>query len=159
LSCLCVRQNKKGLYGWYDQKNSTHLLCDTPESLRDIADITISKVGNKRKGTHASTPVNAYGLRLILDWLISPAYGENEDSEILNLHMIRNEGLLRELMSFNSTGNFDRVSALIMLMILREERVKYVERRQKEKVASLLEDDFFSRNYNKQKGSKFGNFN
>lgn len=152
-------QNKKGLYGWYDQKNSTHLLCDTPESLRDIADITISKVGNKRKGTHASTPVNAYGLRLILDWLITPAYGEGEESEILNLHMIRNEGLLRELMSFNSTGNFDRVSALIMLMILREERVKYVERRQKEKVASLLDDEFFSRNFSKQKTSKFGNLN
>ena len=116
-------------------------------------------MGNKRKGTHASTPVNAYGLRLILDWLITPAYGEGEESEILNLHMIRNEGLLRELMSFNSTGNFDRVSALIMLMILREERVKYVERRQKEKVASLLDDEFFSRNFSKQKTSKFGNLN
>lgn len=142
-------QNKKGLYTYYDQKNSTHLLCDTPESLRDVADITISKVGNKRKGTYASGPINAYGLRLILDWLLTPAYGENEDSERLNLHTIHNEGLIRELMSFNSDGNFDRVSAMIMVMIIKEERVKYAQRKQMEKVKTLLDDEFFSRNYNK----------
>jgi hypothetical protein len=152
-------QNKKGLYGYYDQKNSTHLLCDTPESLKDVADITISKIGNKRKGTYASAPVNAYGLRLILDWLISPAFGEEEDSEKMNLHTIQNEGLLRELMNFNSKGNFDRISALIMLMILREERIKYVDRKQREKVQSLIDDDFFSRNYTRPKTSVFGFIN
>lgn len=140
-------QNKKGLYTYYDQKNTTHLLCDTPESLKDVADITISKVGNKRKGTHASKPINAYGLRLILDWLLTPAYGEGEDSEILNLHTIHNEGLIRELMNYNTDGNFDRVSAMIMVMILKEERVKYIERKQKQKVQNLLKDDFFTRNF------------
>lgn len=140
-------QNKKGLYTYYDQKNSTHLLCDTPESLKDVADISISKVGNKRKGTHASKPINAYGLRLILDWLLTPAYGEGEDSEILNLHTLHNEGLIRELMNYNPDGNFDRVSALIMVMILKEERIKYIERKQKQKVQSLLKDDFFTRNF------------
>jgi hypothetical protein len=148
-------QNKKGLYTYYDQKNSTHLLCDTPESLKDVADITISKVGNKRKGTYASTPINAYGLRLILDWLLEPAYGEEEGSERLNLHTIQNEGLLRELMNYNSDGNFDRISALIMVMILKEERAKYVERRQAQKVKDLADDPFFSRNYNKPKNSRF----
>lgn len=145
-------QNKKGLYTYYDQKNSTHLLCDTPESLKDVADITISKIGNKRKGTHASKPVNAYGLRLILDWLLTPAYGEEEDSEILNLHTIHNEGLIRELMNYNSDGNFDRISAMIMVMILKEERIKFIERKQKQKIQSLLNDDFFSRNFD----DKFG---
>jgi hypothetical protein len=140
-------QNKKGLYTYYDQKNSTHLLCDTPESLKDVADISISKVGNKRKGTNASKPINAYGLRLILDWLLTTAYGEDEDSEKMNLHTIQNEGLLRELMNYNANGNFDRVSALIMLMILKEERIKYIERKQKEKIDTLLEDDFFKRNF------------
>lgn len=143
-------QNKKGLYTYYDQKNSTHLLCDTPESLKDVADITISKVGNKRKGTHASKPINAYGLRLILDWLLSSAYGESEDSEILNLHTIHNEGLIRELMGYNHDGNFDRVSAMIMVMILKEERIKYIERKQKQKVQSLLKDDFFTRNFDEK---------
>lgn len=153
-------QNKKGLYGHYDKKNSTHLLCDTPESLKDVADITISKVGNKRKGTHASTPIIAHGLRLILDWLLHPAYGYDESSGKLNLHTIQNEALLRELMSYNSSGNFDRVSALIMLMILKEERIKFIQRRQEQKVQDLTTDEFFTRNYKPNLGnSKFGILN
>lgn len=149
-------QNKKGLYTYYDNKNSTHLLCDTPESLRDVADITISKVGNKRKGTTANKQVNAYGLRLILDWLLEPAYGESEDSEIKNMHKIRSLGLLKELINFNPNGNFDRVSAMIMLMIIREERQKYAFRKQAEKVRVIEEDEFFSRKYKtNNKKSKF----
>lgn len=146
-------QNKKGLYTYYDQKNSTHLLCDTPESLRDVADITISKVGNKRKGTTASTPIIAYGLRLILDWLLTPAYGEEEGSEILNLHTIKSQGLLRELINYHPNGNFDRVSALIMLMILREEKLKYISKKQEQKSKELSNDPFFERRFNPQQAS------
>ena len=141
-------QNKKGLYTYYDQKKSTHLLCDTPESLRDVADITISKIGNKRKGTTASKPIIAYGLRLILDWLLEPAYGYEENSEVLNLHTVKSQGLLRELINYNPDGNFDRVSALIMLLILREEKLKYVTKKQEEKVKQLSEDPFFTRHFN-----------
>lgn len=147
-------QNKKGLYSYYDQKNSTHLLCDTPESLKDVADITISKVGNKRKGTTASTPINAYGLRLILDWLLTPAYGEETDSNILNLHTIKSPGLLRELINFNPDGNFDRVSALIMLMILREDRIKYMTKKQEKKIQELSSDPFFERHFKPHTGTK-----
>ena len=143
-------QNKKGLYTYYENKNSTHLLCDTPESLKDVADITISKVGNKRKGTTASAPINAYGLRLILDWLLEPAYGEDPNSEILNLHKIRSVGLLEEMITFNKDGNFDRVSAMIMVMIIKEDLFKFVDRKQKEKVKSLSQDSFFTRNYKAQ---------
>lgn len=140
-------QNKKGLFTYYDQKNSTHLLCDTPESLRDIADITISKIGNKRKGTNASTPVIAHGLRLILDWLLEPAYGEDLESNILNLHKIGSIGLLKELINYAAGKNADRVSALIMLMILRNDEIKFIEKRQADKVKDLSNDDFFTRNY------------
>jgi hypothetical protein len=140
-------KNKKGLYVYYDNKNSTHLLCDTPESLKDVADVTISKVGNQAKGTHTSTPVTAYGLRLILDWLLEPAYGEEETSEVLNLHKIESIGLIQELMNYNPNGNFDRVSALIMVMILREDKIKFISKRQEQKVKDLADDDFFTSNY------------
>lgn len=143
-------KNKKGLYTYYEQKKSTHLLCDTPESLKDVADITISKIGNQAKGTNASKQINAYGLRLILDWLLTPAYGEEND-EILNLHKIKSIGVLNELLNFNTNGNFDRVSALIMTMIIKEEKYVYSEKKQKKKVETLAEDDFFSRNYDKIK--------
>lgn len=142
-------KNKKGLYTYYDQKNSTHLLCDTPESLKDVADITISKVGNQAKGTTATKQTNAYGLRLILDWLLEPAYGQDENGEKLNLHTIWGEGLLDELITYNpEQGNYDRVSALIMVMILKEELTRNVADRQRKKVKQLGDDPFFSRNFN-----------
>lgn len=140
-------QNKKGLYTYYEQKKSVHLLADTPESLKDIADITISKVGNKAKGTWTSPPIIAHGLRMILDWLLEPAYGE-ENPEILNLHKIRSIGLLYELIHYNPKGNFDRVSAMIMLIIMKEHLYKYTEESQTKKMQSLAEDAFFSRNFN-----------
>jgi len=151
-------QNKKGLYTYYEQKNSTHWLCDTPESLKDVADITISKIGNKRKGTTASKPINAHGLRLILDWLLTPAYGK-ENTEILNLHTIKSIGLLKELLNYNKDGNFDRVSALIMLMILKEEKVKFIERAQKQKVNDMATDPFFDQFNVTPKAGKNFNFN
>lgn len=147
--------NKKGLYSYYDFKKSTHLLADTPSSLRDVVDIKVSRVGNQAKGTTASKSVNAYGLRLILDWLLLPAYGEEEDSNILNLHTIESIGLLDELMNFNEHGNFDRVSALIMVMILREEKLKYITRRQEQQVATLANDPFFNKWYKWNKEDEF----
>lgn len=142
--------NKKGLFTFYEQMKSIHLLCDTPESLKDISDITISKIGNKAKGTNVSKPIIAYGLRLILDWLLEPAYDET-NPEIRNLHKIRSIGLLNELIGFNPNGNFDRVSALIMVMILKEDMYQYTEKKQIDKVKTLAEDAFFNRNFDVRK--------
>ena len=78
---------------------------------------------------------------------MTPAYGA-ENQEILNLHTIKSPGLLLELISYNEDGNFDRVSGMIMLMILREDKLKYAFKKQQAKVETLLEDDdFFNRNY------------
>jgi hypothetical protein len=150
-------KNKKGLYGYYENKNSTHLLCDTPEILKDVVVAKMASIGNQAKGTAASGPVNAYALRLIKSWLLEPAYGEPKDSGKLNLHTIENIGILQELMNFNDTGNFDRVSALGMVMILREDKLKFITSAKAEKSKTLSEDDFFSRNYDKSVnlGDKF----
>lgn len=142
--------NKKGLFTYYEQMRSPHLLCDTPESLKDISDITISKIGNKAKGTNVSKSIISYGLRLILDWLLEPAY-DSENDEVRNLHKIRSIGLLNELINYNSTGNFDRISALIMVMILKEDMYQFTEKKQVDKVKTLAEDDFFGRNFNPAK--------
>jgi hypothetical protein len=138
--------NKKGLYAYFETKKSLNLLCDTPEILKDVEDITISKIGNKRKGTTASKAVNAFGLRLILDYLMESAYGK-EDEEIIKLQTLRSEGLIRELMTYNGNGNYDRISCMIMLMISREDKLKFLNRAQKERVEVIEEDPFFSRTY------------
>jgi len=53
---------------------------------------------------------------MIKDWL-NESYSEGKK----NLTKILSEPLLEELISYNNTGNFDRVCALIQVMIYREQ--------------------------------------
>ena len=75
--------------------------------------------------------------------------------------VIRSWGLLKELANYNSKGNFDRVSAAIALMLLREEKARYLTPGLMEQKQNLKrEDKFFSRNYgnkNPYGGILFGN--
>lgn len=139
-------QNKKGLYAYYKHKSSLHYLAETPEILKDVANATISKVGNRKYGTTATPQVNAYGLRLILKYLTTPAYGHEEDGEVYNMHKLRSLGAVNELISHNQDGNFDRVSALGMLMILKEDKASILKRKdeQKEMEKGLEQDEFFT---------------
>lgn len=116
--------DKKGLYSYFVQRNSIYLLCDNPKILSDKDMIKGENYGNKKKGTPSGVRTNQWGRRLQRDWMLSKAIGEDE-SELLNLHKIRSIGYLDECIEWNSDGNFDRVSAMGMCMILREEIRKY----------------------------------
>ena len=105
--------------------------------------------GNNAKGTHANAQINSWGRLLQADWQRSKAYGDEEDTR-LNLHRLRGLAYIEECIKWNSDGNFDRVSAGIMLFILREDRVKRsesVKARQGEKIKNLSNDSFFNKNY------------
>lgn len=142
--------DKKGLYGYFYRMHSLHLLCDNPEILEEKG---LSKVssnyGNKKKGTNSGKEVNIWGRRLQRDWMLKAVVKENEDEEVkLNLHNIRSIGYLKELIAWNPDGNFDRVSAMGMLMIYRED-LRKVERRITEKKVKTLRDDPFWTRFNK----------
>ena len=120
---LNYENNKKAFYAFCNNKNSLHILCETPEILRSVSNITISKIGNKRYGTNASTTINNYGLMLTKRWLLEPAYSQPEgrDEPLLNLHTIKSPAFVEELIAYHSLGNYDRISAFGMLMILAED--------------------------------------
>lgn len=124
--------NKKGLFTYFDQKRCLHLLCDTPQILRDMEYVKSTGYGNKSKGSNASAAINMWGRRLQRDYLLGKAnqqdYNENGDQvgEKKNMHTIRSIAYLEELIQWNESGNFDRISAMGMLMIYREERLKYI---------------------------------
>lgn len=146
--------NKKGLYTYYRNMNSLNLLCETPEILRDQMNITISKIGNKRFGTPASKAVNVYGLNLIKKWLLSPSLHQKEpttEDEVvettLNLHRIRSKPLLEELIAWHPDGNFDRVSALGMLLIYREDIYKYLTNIEDNESKEAEHADFFFKQF------------
>ena len=150
-------QNLKGIFGYFSTKNCTHLLADTPEYLKDKQLITAIGFGNKSKGIRATAPIIKYGYRLIRDWLLKPvtkiehdAEGNETEVTLPNLYFIRNRALLKELILWNPMGNYDRIMALIQLMLYREEKMILYQGdvRNAEIGASGLEkDDYFEKNY------------
>ena len=147
--------NKKGLFWHYEKKKSLNLLAETPESLRDEANVNIRRVGNTKYGTPVggSKAVTKYGIQLIEMWLEEQAFGKEE--HITNVQMIRSEGILRELIAYNPgpDHNFDRIMALIMVLILAEDKYRIIDNEKKRqsghKENNLADDPFFTKNYDR----------
>lgn len=153
--CL-YESNVKGAYSYFSRMNCLYLLADTPEYLKDKDIIKNIGVGNNSKGVKATKPVNDYANRLIRDWLLKPVTiqsGEDgEETIVFNLARIRNRALIKELMLYNPDINVDRVRALGLLMLYREQfMVTYNgdPSSSKNVVESdyLGNDDYFTRNY------------
>ena len=157
---LNYENNKKGLFAYFSRMNCLYLLTDNLEFLKDKDMIKGYTFGNKQKGTMATAPVNNYARTLIRNWLLKPVNvirmidGEEQEVTIPNLMLIRNKALLEELAMWNPDGNFDRVSALGMLMLLREEKmILYDGNLSKEKDSTpkdyLGNDPFFNQDSSK----------
>ena len=151
--------NKKGLYAYFARMNCVYLLTDVLNFLKDKQMIKMVGYGNSAKGTVATSAINSYALELIRRWLVKPipvikeVDGEEKEVSIPNLYHIQSRALLQELISFNSEGNFDRVSSLGMLMLLREDKVitnkgDFEHKEVQTKDPNYLgNDDFFEKNY------------
>lgn len=142
-------ENKlKGLFSYFERQNALRFLADTPEILRDMEYVKQKYVtGNKSKGVPPTPAINSWGRRLQADWMMSK--NEVDPEGKLNLQRIRSIGYIKECIQWNIDGNFDRVSAGIMLFILRASKLKFIESKKnnKETDADYNKDTFFSENY------------
>lgn len=155
---LNYEYNKKGLFSHFSTRNSLYLLTDVLDFLKE-KQMMKDGYGNKSKGTNASTAINAYARSRLRSWLLAPVPimqtidGEEKEVMVPRLFTVRNRALLKELINYNSEGNFDRISAMGMLMLLREDRmIRYqgdVSKEKQEKANSSYggNDPFFKRNY------------
>lgn len=155
--------NKKGLFSYFSKNNCTYLLTDQLEFLKDKQMIKETGYGNKAKGTNATLPINAYARNLLRSWLLRPVImiqevdGEPAEVAVPNLFTLRSRALIKELINYNSEGNFDRISAMGMLMLLRENKmITYQgniskEKQERASASYLGNDPFFSRNYKSRK--------
>ena len=148
--------NIKGCFSYFSRMNCLYMLADTPEYLKDKDIIKNIGIGNNSKGVKATKPVNDYANRLIRDWLLKPvtiqSSEDGEETTVFNLARIRNRALIKELMLYNPDINVDRVRALGLLMLYREQfMVTYNgdPSSSKNVVESdyLGNDDYFTRNY------------
>ena len=138
--------DKKGLYTHFYNKKKLHLLCDTPKILRDMNMISAVGRGNKSKGTGSSKRINQFGRRLQRDWMLKESVG---NPDIQNLYTIRSVAYLKEAEQWNPDGNFDRVSAMGMVMILRENIQLQLDYQNSDDFSddNLSEDPFWGKNY------------
>lgn len=155
---LNYEYNKKGLFSHFSTRNSLYLLTDVLEFLKE-KQMMKDGYGNKSKGTNASPAINAYARSRLRSWLLAPVPimqtidGEEKEVMVPRLFTVRNRALLKELINYNSEGNFDRISAMGMLMLLREDRmIRYqgdVSKEKQERANNSYDgnDLFFKRNY------------
>tara|TARA_R110000868_G_scaffold92281_4_gene255994 strand:- start:8677 stop:10761 length:2085 start_codon:yes stop_codon:yes gene_type:complete len=99
-------------------KRSPHLLdrLERQFTLEGIEGVGKSSV-NRPFGMHMSPQRKPVGIMFLKDWLYEI---RSEDTitgkTLLNLHLIKDVGLLEELIKFNDIGNFDRISAMLIGM-------------------------------------------
>lgn len=145
---LMYENEKKGLFFYFERMNCTHLLADQPNDL--IADIVKDSSVQRKKGIHMNQAIKDWGEIAIRDWLIEE-YAPGKK----NLTKILSPALIEELISYNDTGNFDRVMAYMTVMLYREQLHKVVvksKRRTNSNAARLFEESLFTNNNSRDMG-------
>jgi hypothetical protein len=153
--------NLKGLFSYFSNHNALYLLADSPEILRDMDIVKSALFGNRAKGTRTTKEVIKLGKTLQRQWQLTPYEEERYDEDsgesktftIPNLRRIRSIGYIKECIAWNPDINTDRVSAMDMVMILREDRAKMTTKfeDQKEVDADTFfhDDEFLDENWRK----------
>lgn len=135
----CLYENEKlGIYQYFVNKHCDYLLADQPDKV--IAQIFRDSKVNRKKGCHMTKQVRQYAEEKINEWL-----REEYEPGHPNLERIYSEPLLEELIMNNGERNVDRVIALCMVMIYREElyQVKVQANKDENKQVQLFEMPLF----------------
>lgn len=161
--CL-YESNKKGIFAYFSKMNCVHLLAETPEYLRDKQFVKYSSFGSNQYGVNAGAAINDYANGLLRDWLLKPhtiitksPEGEPVEQTIPMLYTIRNRALLEELISYTPELNVDRIRAMGMVMLYRQEKIILYQgdmspdREEKADATYLGNDPFFTKNYDRRK--------
>lgn len=139
---LLFENERKGIYPYFTNKHCDYLLADQPDKI--ITEIFKDSKVQRRKGCHMTKQIRAYGEGLILEWLM-----EEYEPGHPNIERIYSEPLLEELINTDGVRNVDRVIALCMTMIYREElyQVKVSAAKEQNKQVELFELPLFSRQW------------
>lgn len=124
------------MYKFFERKQQLYLLADNPSYLRDRN--TWREGLDDSKGIKPTEDVNKRGREAQKTWMLS-------DLDVVTgtkkIDTIRSIGYLKEVINWNKDGNFDRVSAMNMLFLYREDLTDDVAEERK-----------------KPKSNRFGNF-
>ena len=136
---LLFENERKGIYPYFTNKHCDYLLADQPDKV--INELFKNSTVQRRKGCHMTKQIRAYGEGLILEWMM-----EEYEPGHPNIERIFSEPLIEELIMDDQVRNVDRVIALCMVMIYREElyQVKVSSAKEQNKQVELFEKPLFS---------------
>lgn len=139
---LLFENERKGIYPYFTNKHCDYLLADQPDKI--ISEVFKDSKVQRRKGCHMTKQIRAYGEGLILEWLLD----EYEPGHP-NVERVYSEALIEELIENDGVRNVDRVIALCMVMIYREElyQVKVQSAKEQNKQVELFEMPLFSKQW------------
>lgn len=139
---LLFENERKGIYPYFTNKHCDYLLADQPDKI--ISEVFKDSKVQRRKGCHMTKQIRAYGEGLILEWLLD----EFEEGRP-NVERVYSEPLIEELIENDGVRNVDRVIALCMVMIYREElyQVKVSSAKEQNKQVELFEMPLFSKQW------------
>ena len=139
---LLFENERKGIYPYFTNKHCDYLLADQPDKI--ISEVFKDSKVQRRKGCHMTKQIRAYGEGLILEWLLD----EFEEGHP-NVERVYSEPLIEELIENDGVRNVDRVIALCMVMIYREElyQVKVSSSKEQNKQVELFEMPLFSKQW------------
>ena len=139
---LLFENERKGIYPYFTNKHCDYLLADQPDKI--ISEVFKDSKVQRRKGCHMTKQIRAYGEGLILEWLLD----EFEEGHP-NVERVYSEPLIEELIQNDGVRNVDRVIALCMVMIYREElyQLKVSSAKEQNKQVELFEMPLFSKQW------------
>lgn len=139
---LLFENERKGIYPYFTNKHCDYLLADQPDKI--ISEVFKDSKVQRRKGCHMTKSIRAYGEGLILEWLMD----EFEPGHP-NIERIYSEPLIEELIENDGVKNVDRVIALCMTMMYREElyQVKVAKSKEENKQVELFEMPLFGQSW------------
>lgn len=139
---LLFENERKGIYPYFTNKHCDYLLADQPDKI--ISEVFKDSKVQRRKGCHMTKQIRAYGEGLILEWLLD----EFEEGHP-NVERVYSEPLIKELIENDGVRNVDRVIALCMVMIYREElyQLKVSSAKEQNKQVELFEMPLFSKQW------------
>jgi hypothetical protein len=123
-NCKVLYENQlKGFKAYMEQKSSLQYMWEQPQIIKDIVKDSKVQRGygiHMTRGNNGSSGIKDTCEIYLKDWL----YEEREDidgKKILNLHTIKSIALLKELIAYDSEGNFDRVIAFMLCILQTKE--------------------------------------
>ena len=158
---LLYENNKKGVFTYFKRMNCINRMMLTPSIIKDTMP-TRENINNTSYGVNATTVFNQTARFYIKDWLlknvnvIREVDGEQQEVTLHNYNLLRQRALIQELAAWNPDGNFDRVSALGILMVARQEllvttRGDFGQNRQGTDADYKGKDEYFQKNWDRFK--------